>query len=61
MSEEERLELREKLNKGLKESFEAMLRKKAMLNDTVVISDNNGNPIEVSARELLAEYVAEKK
>jgi hypothetical protein len=38
-----------------------MLRKKALLDETVIITDDAGNPIEVSAKEVLAEYLAEKK
>jgi hypothetical protein len=38
-----------------------MLRKKAMLGQSVIITDDAGNPIEVSAKEVLAEYLAEKK
>jgi hypothetical protein len=38
-----------------------MLRKKALLNETVIITDDAGNPIEVSAKDVLAEYLAEKK
>jgi hypothetical protein len=61
MSEQERLDLRAKLSQGLKASFESMLRKKALLDETVIITDDAGNPIEVSAKEVLAEYLAEKK
>jgi hypothetical protein len=61
MSEQERLELRERLNEGLKESFESMLRKKAQLNKAVIISDGAGNPVEVPANELLAKYLAEQE
>jgi hypothetical protein len=61
MSEQERLDLRAKLSQGLKASFESMLRKKALLDETVIITDDAGNPIEVSAKVALAEYLAEKK
>ncbi len=61
MSEQERLDLRAKLSQGLKASFESMLRKKALLDETVIITDGAGNPIEVSAKEVLAEYLAEEK
>jgi hypothetical protein len=61
MSEQERLDLRAKLSQGLKASFESMLRKKALLDETVIITDDAGKPIEVSAKEVLAEYLAEKK
>jgi hypothetical protein len=61
MSEQELTTLTEKLNKGLEASYEALLRKKAMLGQSVIITDDAGNPIEVSAKEVLAEYLAEKK
>jgi hypothetical protein len=61
MSEQERLELSQKLDKGLKEAYESMLRKKALLDETIIIADGAGNPIEVSAKERLAKYLAEKK
>lgn len=37
-----------------------MLRKKTLLNETVIISDGNGHPVEVPAKELLEKYLAEK-
>jgi hypothetical protein len=61
MSEQERLELREKLEEGLKKSYESMLRKKARLNEKLIISDGAGNPIEVSAKERLTKYLAEQE
>jgi hypothetical protein len=61
MSEQELLDLRAKLSQGLKASFESMLRKKALLDETVIITDDAGNTIRVSAKEVLAEYLAEKK
>jgi hypothetical protein len=38
-----------------------MLRKKAQLDETIIITDAAGNPIEVSAKERLAKYLAENK
>jgi hypothetical protein len=61
MSEQERLELGQKLDKDLKNAYESMLRKKAQLDETIIITDGAGNPIEVSAKERLAKYLAEKK
>jgi hypothetical protein len=61
MSEQECLELREKLNEGLKKSYESMLRKKAQLNETLIISDGEGNPMEVTAKERLAQYLAKQE
>jgi hypothetical protein len=38
-----------------------MLRKKALLDETIIITDDAGKPIEVSAKERLVKYLAEKK
>lgn len=54
MSEQEKINLRAKINQGLKQSYEALLRRKAALGQDMVIADANGQPIVVSAKELLA-------
>ena len=51
MSEKETLDLRDKLNKGLKESFEKMLLRKMQLGESVVTSDEKGNIITLTAEE----------
>ena len=51
MSEKETLDLRDKLNKGLKESFEKMLLRKRQLGESVVTCDENGNVITLTAEE----------
>ena len=51
MSERETLDLREKLNKGLKESFEKMLLRKMQLGESIVTCDENGNIITLSAED----------
>ena len=51
MSEKETLDLRDKLNKGLKESFEKMLLRKRQLGESVVTCDEKGNVITISAEE----------
>ncbi|MDE6264524.1 MAG: hypothetical protein K2M11_05190 [Paramuribaculum sp.] len=51
MSEEERLELRNRLNEGLKESFRKMLELKKKLGQSLVICDKDGNPITITAEE----------
>ena len=56
MSEQEKIDLREKICKGLKQSFENMLRRKAALGQDMVFADENGQPRIVPAREALAEY-----
>lgn len=54
MSEQEKLDIRTKLNEGLKKSFEALLRRKAALGQDMVIADADGQPIVVPASDLLA-------
>lgn len=51
MSEKEKIELSDKLNKALKDSYYKMLDLKKKLGQTVIIADENGMPIEVSAEE----------
>ena len=51
MSTEERIELEDKLTKGLKESFEKMLLRKKQLGESVVTCDENGNVITLTAEE----------
>ena len=55
MSEQEELNLFEKINKGLKKSYENLLRRKAALGQDMVF-DENGMPRIVSAKEALIEY-----
>lgn len=56
MSEQEELKLFEKIEKGLLESYENLLRRKAALGQDMVFADENGQPRIVPAREALAEY-----
>ena len=59
MSKEEQLEMREILNKALKESYYKMLDLKKKLGQTVIISDGHGKPLEVTHEE--AEMLAKVK
>ena len=59
MSEKEIIELSDKLNKALKESYYKMLDLKKKLGQTVIISDGHGNPLEVTPEE--AEMMAKAK
>lgn len=61
MSDKEKLEIREKLNRSLKESFEKMLIRKIKLGQSVVTSDGNGNAITISAQEAWERYKSSKK
>lgn len=53
--------IRNKINEGLKKSYEALLRRKAALGQDMVIADANGQPLVVPAAELLAKREAEKQ
>lgn len=53
MSEQEKINLRIKINQGLRQSYEALLRRKAALGQDMVIADANGQPMVISAKELL--------
>ena len=59
MSEKEIIELSDKFNKALKESYYKMLDLKKKLGQTVIISDGHGNPLEVTPEE--AEMLAKVK
>lgn len=59
MSEQEKINLRAKINQGLKQSYESLLRRKAALGQDMVIADADGNPIVVPAVDLLAKKEGE--
>ncbi len=59
MSEQEKIDFREKLDKALKDSYFKMLDLKKKLGQTVIIADTNGKPIEVTAEE--AEILAKSQ
>ena len=59
MSEKERIELEDKLTKGLKQSFEKMLLRKRQLGESVVTSDEKGNIITLTAEEAWQLYKGE--
>lgn len=54
MSEQEEIKLFAKITDGLKQSYESLLHRKAALGQDMVIADTNGQPVVVSAKELLA-------
>lgn len=56
MSEQEKRELKERLEKGLKQSYENLLRRKAALGQDMVFADENGMPRIVPAKQALKEY-----
>lgn len=61
MSEQEKINIRTKINEGLKKSYKALLRRKAALGQDMVIADATGQPLVVSAADLLAKREAKKK
>ena len=56
MSEQEELILFDKIDKGLKKSYEDLLRRKAALGQDMVFADENGMPRIVPAKDALKEY-----
>ena len=56
MSEQEELILFEKIDKGLKQSYEDLLRRKAALGQDMVFADENGMPRIVPARQALEQF-----
>ena len=54
MSEQEEQKLFEKINEGLKLSYENLLRRKAALGQDMVIADAKGQPVIIPAAVLLA-------
>lgn len=54
MSEQEEIKLFDKISDGLKQSYESLLRRKAALGQDMVIADAAGQPVVVSAADLLA-------
>lgn len=61
MSEQEELILFEKIDKGLKQSYEDLLRRKAALDQDMVFADENGMPRVVPAKEALKEFEKQAK
>ncbi len=53
MSEQERINLYDKLSEAMKRSTQKMLGVKEKLGETVVIADADGKPIEVTAAKAL--------
>ena len=60
MDEREVTELRESLAIGLKKCFEDMLERKALLGQSIVTCDADGNTLVIPAKQALAEYRAGK-
>lgn len=56
MSEQEKIDLKNKIRIGLKKSYENLLRRKAALGQDMVFADENGMPRVVPATVALVEY-----
>lgn len=56
MSEQETIKLYERLSKAMHRSTKSLFERKAKLGETVVIADDEGKPIEISAEEALRIY-----
>ena len=57
MSEQEKKDLKDKICKGLKMSYENLLHRKASLGQDMVVADENGQPRIIRAQEALEEYL----
>lgn len=53
MSEQEEINLYRRIRESISNAQMRMLNKKMKLGETVVIADNNGMPIEISAKEAI--------
>ena len=53
MSEQEKINLYQRLSDAMKRSTKAMLERKVKLGEQVVIADDNGNPVTISAEKAL--------
>lgn len=53
MSEQEKINLYQRLGDAMKRSTKAMLERKVKLGENVVIADDNGNPVVVTADKAL--------
>lgn len=53
MSEEEKIALFDRIEDGILEAQRRMFKRKALLGEHVIVADENGYPIEISAQEAL--------
>lgn len=60
MSENERVEFRQKLREGLAQSRYKLIREKALRNENIIEGNYNGGTIEIPARQLLKELYGEE-
>lgn len=53
MSEQDRINLSDKITEGIRKAQKAMFKRKAKLGEPVIVSDSNGQPVTISAEEAL--------
>ena len=53
MSEQEEIKLFERIRENIQQAQKKLFERKAKLGETVVIADENGNPVTVKAEDLL--------
>lgn len=58
MSEEDKVILFEKIEKGILEAQRRLFERKAKLGETVVVADENGMPVTISGEEALRRFYA---
>lgn len=59
MSEQDKIDLSDKIIAGIHEAQRRLFERKAKLGETVIVADANGRPIEISAEEALRRSSAE--
>lgn len=62
MSEQEEIKLFERIKENIRQTQKTLFERKAKLDEPVVVADNNGQPIVVTAQEALKrlEAIAKK-
>lgn len=62
MSEQEEIKLFERIKENIRQTQKTLFERKAKLDEPVVVADNNGEPIAVTAQEALKrlEAIAKK-
>lgn len=58
MSEQEKIDLFKRIKESINKAQIAMLERKVKLGESVVIADNNGNPVVVSAEKALQIFLS---
>lgn len=53
MSEQDKLDLSDKITEGIRKAQKKLFERKARLGETVIVADSKGQPIEISAEEAL--------